>query len=118
HRLPGCGRPSPPEGEVGNAKRCREGGRAAAAAGITRRPHPPPYPPPQGGRGFGWGSMRQSESTTAGVTPKNGDRVGPRTWLGFLAMCLGMFRAILDIQIVASSLPQIQAAVGIPSHQL
>jgi DHA2 family multidrug resistance protein len=62
--------------------------------------------------------MRQSESTTAGVTPKTGDRVGPRTWLGFLAMCLGMFMAILDIQIVASSLPQIQAAVGIPSHQL
>jgi DHA2 family multidrug resistance protein len=62
--------------------------------------------------------MRQSESTTAGVTPKTGERVGPRTWLGFLAMCLGMFMAILDIQIVASSLPQIQAAVGIPSHQL
>ena len=33
-------------------------------------------------------------------------------------MCLGMFMAVLDIQIVASSLPQIQAAVGIPSHQL
>src|SRR5262249_22949575 len=45
-------------------------------------------------------------------------RVGPRTWLGFLAMCLGMFMAILDIQIVASSLPEIQSAVGIASHQL
>jgi MFS transporter, DHA2 family, multidrug resistance protein len=33
-------------------------------------------------------------------------------------MCLGMFMAILDIQIVASSLPEIQAALGIPSHQL
>ena len=33
-------------------------------------------------------------------------------------MCLGMFMAILDIQIVASSLTEIQAAVGIPSHQL
>ena len=62
--------------------------------------------------------MRQSESTTAGVTPKTGERVGPRTWLGFLAMCLGMFMAILDIQIVASSLPDIQAALGIPSHSL
>lgn len=29
-------------------------------------------------------------------------------------MCLGMFMAILDIQIVASSLPEIQAAFGIP----
>ena len=33
-------------------------------------------------------------------------------------MCLGMFMAVLDIQIVASSLPEIQAAVGIPSHEL
>ena len=29
-------------------------------------------------------------------------------------MCLGMFMAILDIQIVASSLPEIQTAFGIP----
>jgi len=39
--------------------------------------------------------------------------VHPRTWLGFAAMCLGMFMAILDIQIVASSLPAIEAAVGV-----
>ena len=32
-----------------------------------------------------------------------------KTWLGFLLMCLGMFMAILDIQIVASSLLEIQA---------
>src|SRR5258708_21793071 len=35
------------------------------------------------------------------------------TWIGFVAMCVGMFMAILDIQIVASSLPDIQAALGI-----
>ena len=46
------------------------------------------------------------------------DRVSPRTWLGFLAKSLGMFMAVLDIQIDASSLPEIQAAVGIPSHEL
>ena len=51
-------------------------------------------------------------------TGKVGERVRTRTWLGFLAMCLGMFMAVLDIQIVASSLPEIQAAVGIPAHQL
>ncbi|HKF72137.1 MAG TPA: DHA2 family efflux MFS transporter permease subunit [Stellaceae bacterium] len=45
-------------------------------------------------------------------------RVSARTWTGFLAMCLGMFMAVLDIQIVASSLPEIQAAVRIPSHEL
>lgn len=39
-------------------------------------------------------------------------------WLGYLAMCVGMFMAILDIQIVASSLPDIQAGLGIPLDQL
>jgi len=43
---------------------------------------------------------------------------GVATWSGFVLMCLGMFMAILDIQIVASSLPDIQAALGIPSHSL
>jgi DHA2 family multidrug resistance protein len=35
------------------------------------------------------------------------------TWLGFLLMCLGMFMAILDIQVVATSLPAIQEALDI-----
>jgi DHA2 family multidrug resistance protein len=35
------------------------------------------------------------------------------TWLGFVLMCLGMFMAILDIQIVATSLPAIQDAFAI-----
>jgi MFS transporter, DHA2 family, multidrug resistance protein len=39
-------------------------------------------------------------------------------WLGFIAMCVGMFLAILDIQIVASSLPEIQTALTIPLDQL
>jgi len=36
-----------------------------------------------------------------------------RTWTAFLLMCLGMFMAILDIQVVATSLPTIQGALGI-----
>jgi MFS transporter, DHA2 family, multidrug resistance protein len=36
-----------------------------------------------------------------------------RIWVGFLLMCLGMFMAILDIQVVATSLPTIQDALGI-----
>ena len=36
-----------------------------------------------------------------------------KTWLGFILMCLGMFMAILDIQVVATSLPAIQEALGI-----
>ncbi len=35
------------------------------------------------------------------------------TWAGFLLMCLGMFMAILDVQVVASSLPAIQRALAI-----
>ena len=35
-----------------------------------------------------------------------------KTWLGFLLMCLGMFMAILDIQVVATSLPAIQEEIG------
>ena len=39
------------------------------------------------------------------------EQVAPAApWVGFLAMCIGMFMAILDIQIVASSLPDIQPA--------
>src|SRR4030081_2093103 len=35
------------------------------------------------------------------------------TWFGFTLMCLGMFMAILDIQVVATSLPTIQNALAI-----
>src|SRR6185369_9456562 len=35
------------------------------------------------------------------------------TWVAFLSMCVGMFMAILDIQVVATSLPTIQKALGI-----
>jgi MFS transporter, DHA2 family, multidrug resistance protein len=40
------------------------------------------------------------------------------TWLGYLAMCIGMFMAVLDIQIVASSLPDIQTGLAIPLEDL
>lgn len=39
-------------------------------------------------------------------------------WLGFLFMCLGMFMAILDIQIVATSLPAIQQALGMTPDEM
>jgi len=41
-----------------------------------------------------------------------------RTWLGFTAMAVGMFLAILDIQIVASSLIDIQVDLRIPANHL
>ena len=39
-------------------------------------------------------------------------------WVGFLAMCLGMFMAILDVQVVATSLPTIQSALDIDPDQM
>src|SRR5437588_10624288 len=41
-----------------------------------------------------------------------------RNWIGFVAMCVGMFMAILDIQVVVSSLTTIQSALHIPGKQL
>ena len=38
--------------------------------------------------------------------------------LGFAGMVIGQFMAILDIQIVASSLPQIQAGVGASADEI
>ena len=40
------------------------------------------------------------------------------SWVGFMAMCVGMFMAILDIQIVATSLPSIQEALAIQPDQM
>jgi MFS transporter, DHA2 family, multidrug resistance protein len=40
-------------------------------------------------------------------------RLSIGTWIAFLLMCLGMFMAILDIQVVATSLPAIQQALAI-----
>jgi DHA2 family multidrug resistance protein len=41
-----------------------------------------------------------------------------KTWIGFSAMCVGMFMAILDIQVVASSLTNIQSALNISSDRM
>jgi len=46
------------------------------------------------------------------------EEVSLKAWLGFLFMCVGMFMAILDIQIVATSLPTIQNAMGINADQM
>ena len=40
------------------------------------------------------------------------------TWVGFALMCLGMFMAILDIQVVATSLPTIQNALSISRDEM
>ncbi len=55
---------------------------------------------------------------TALLRPLDADRVPVRTWFGFTMMCLGMFMAILDIQIVATSLPTIQGALKLRPDQM
>jgi MFS transporter, DHA2 family, multidrug resistance protein len=40
------------------------------------------------------------------------------TSIGFAMMCVGMFMAILDVQVVATSLPTIQSALNIPPDQM
>jgi DHA2 family multidrug resistance protein len=40
------------------------------------------------------------------------------TWLGFAMMCLGMFMAVLDVQVVATSLPTIQKALAVRPDQM
>jgi MFS transporter, DHA2 family, multidrug resistance protein len=49
------------------------------------------------------------------ATPK---AAGFSTWFGFAMMCLGLFMAILDMQIVATSLPTIRGALGIKAEAM
>jgi DHA2 family multidrug resistance protein len=46
------------------------------------------------------------------------DLIAARVWIGFAAMCIGMFMAVLDVQVVATSLPTIQRALGIAKDQM
>jgi len=40
------------------------------------------------------------------------------TWVAFCALCVGMFMAVLDVQVVAASLPAIRAALNIPTEHM
>ncbi|MDQ0464319.1 DHA2 family multidrug resistance protein [Caulobacter ginsengisoli] len=52
------------------------------------------------------------------AAPAEEKAAGPLVWAGFAMMCVGMFMAILDIQVVATSLPTIQSALGIRPDQM
>jgi DHA2 family multidrug resistance protein len=52
------------------------------------------------------------------VPPKPGTRESLLLNIGFFAMVIGMFMAILDIQIVASSIAQIQAGVSASAEEV
>jgi DHA2 family multidrug resistance protein len=56
------------------------------------------------------------------MTAQSASQAGPapsvRTWVAFAALCVGMFMAVLDVQIVAASLPTIQTALAIEPEQM
>src|ERR1700689_3680042 len=52
------------------------------------------------------------------ISPSDEDRLSAGAWAGFAMMCVGMFMAILDVQVVATSLPTIQDALDIPRDQM
>src|ERR1700746_2230561 len=58
------------------------------------------------------------KTPAATAVPIPSGTAGAKTWVGFVAMAFGTFMAILDIQIVASSLPEIQTGLGIPLDRL
>src|SRR6201986_1165500 len=57
--------------------------------------------------------MLKSTSTSSATPIWRTTQARIATWFGFTLMCLGMFMAILDIQVVATSLPTIQSALAI-----
>jgi len=58
-------------------------------------------------------------AAVAGATPILAEPVVTlRQWAGFMAMVVGMFMAILDIQIVASSLSEIQAGLAASADEI
>jgi MFS family permease len=46
------------------------------------------------------------------------ERIDPRRVVAFMAMCFGMFMALLDIQIVSASLNQIQAGLAASADEI
>src|SRR6202453_1393195 len=50
--------------------------------------------------------------------PNLADAIPPRQLIAFLAMCFGMFMAFLDIQIVSSSLADIQAGLSASADEI
>ena len=52
------------------------------------------------------------------TAPVADDRIEPIKLIAFLGMVFGMFMAILDIQVVSASLPQIQAGLGASGDEI
>ena len=57
-------------------------------------------------------ALTQPEASAIGPEP------GLRDWIGVLAMGIGLFMAIMDVQIVTSSLSQIQGGLSASSDEI
>ncbi|MDQ0390219.1 DHA2 family efflux MFS transporter permease subunit [Labrys monachus] len=57
-------------------------------------------------------------TTAAPAAPAARDTIDKAKLIAFLAMVFGMFMAILDIQVVSASLPQIQAGLGASGDEI
>lgn len=64
------------------------------------------------------GRLSANAVASASVQPHHTKPVSLSTWAGFAMMCVGMFMAILDVQVVAASLPTIQRALHIAQDQM
>ncbi len=76
--------------------------------------------PPAGARAPAPAMPSQGDSGGFSAAPRkaNGDVDWMSLYLGFFAMVVGQFMAMLDIQIVASSLPQIQAGISASADEV
>src|SRR5262249_60640510 len=66
--------------------------------------------------------LPKESSTGPAMTSANENNaiqaVTATVWIGFAMMCIGMFMAILDVQVVATSLATIQEALNIAQDQM
>ena len=60
----------------------------------------------------------EAPAPPGGHLTKSGEIDWMKVFLGFGGMVIGQFMAVLDVQIVASSLAQIQAGVGASADQI
>ncbi len=59
-----------------------------------------------------------SMAAMTSVAEHRASRLTIGIWVGFAMMCVGMFMAILDVQVVATSLPTIPRALNIPQDRM
>jgi MFS transporter, DHA2 family, multidrug resistance protein len=56
--------------------------------------------------------------STTTTLPADAEQIDPRRLVAFVAMCFGMFMAVLDIQIVSASLAEIQAGLAASQDEI